>query len=84
MVSEFEAEAQDDEENVAIPVPDESEVKLAVKPPPPREPRPTAPATNMDVCGAPSTAVVERRNSQTVAIDSSLTKLFQCMSLAYR
>ncbi|CAG0916394.1 unnamed protein product, partial [Notodromas monacha] len=81
MVSEFEAEAQDDEENVAIPVPDESEVKLAVKAPPARIPRPEPAAMNFTELQAVS---LERRHSQTVAIDSSLTKLFQCMSLAYR
>ncbi|XP_068086175.1 MLX-interacting protein [Anabrus simplex] len=66
MVSHFEAEAQDDEYDVAIPLPEE-ETKFSV---------------------VPSSAFTSQnysdKTTQHVSIETNLTKLFQCMSLAYR
>lgn len=62
MVSDFEAEAQDDEFNVAVALPDE-EIKLVV---------------------VPCEISTPKEKTQQVSIETSLTKLFQCMSLAYR
>jgi MAX-like protein X len=62
MVSDFEAEAQDDGDELAVPLPEEEvvvkpvQVRATIPPPPP----------------------------QQLSIETSLTKLFQCMSLAYR
>ena len=68
MVSEFEADAQDDEEHVKIPVPEEQAVvsETIVRP---------------EIQISDNITFARKRSS---AIDSSLTKLFQCMSLAYR
>lgn len=67
MISDFEAEAQDDEDELAVPVPDVAEPKAVI---PCRRPlaniKPTFNATNL------------------LSIETSLTKLFQCMSIAYR
>jgi len=78
MVSNFEAEAQDDIDDIAVPVPEEASTVDAV----------------------PDVAVQERVQNQFKSlvsllntsavpegnnlIDVSLTKLFQCMSIAYR
>lgn len=70
MVSHFEAEEQDDEDELAVPVP-ESKVSLIELPV-------EESATVQMVKQADSTG------NQPVAIDTSLSKLFQCMSLAYR
>ncbi|KAK6638369.1 hypothetical protein RUM44_008798 [Polyplax serrata] len=72
MVSHFEAEAQDDEYEVAVPVPEMQQ-----------DPDAATPQSNdlqvFNVNKAHKTAV-----SGQLAIETSLTKLFQCMSLAYR
>lgn len=72
MVSDFEAEAQDDEDELAVPVPDEeasARLSIAALPGFPFE---------RFVAGSYD------RNSQQLSIETSLNKLFQCMSLAYR
>lgn len=70
MVSEFELEAQDDDDLVAVPVPEE-------------EGRPSLPNT-VDVTVQISRLNTREISAQHISIDSSLSKLFQCMSLAYR
>jgi len=68
MVSEFELEAQDDDDLVAVPVPEE-------------EGRPLLSTVGV-------TLQISRLNTKEgpaqLSIDSSLSKLFKCMSLAYR
>jgi MAX-like protein X len=68
MVSHFESEAQDDDDLVAVPVPEE-------------EARPLFSSVGV-------TVQINRLNTKEraaqVSIDSSLSKLFQCMNLAYR
>lgn len=73
MVSHFEAEEQDDEDDVAVPVletevtnsleniPDQINIALAIR-------------------GNPENG----KNNQQLSIETNLSKLFQCMSLAYR
>ncbi|XP_023319397.1 carbohydrate-responsive element-binding protein [Trichogramma pretiosum] len=79
MVSDFEAEAQDDEDELAVPVPEEQpETRLAIV------------ATN----GAQRSSIIDGHlvvgvasvdsENNAVTIETSLNKLFQCMSLAYR
>ncbi|XP_021937166.1 MLX-interacting protein isoform X4 [Zootermopsis nevadensis] len=70
MVSEFELEAQDDDDLVAVPVPEE-------------EGRPSLPNA-VDVTVQISRLNTREISAQHISIDSSLSKLFQCMSLAYR
>ncbi|XP_069704539.1 carbohydrate-responsive element-binding protein isoform X2 [Periplaneta americana] len=70
MVSEFELEAQDDDDLVAVPVPEE-------------EGRTSLPNT-VGVTVQISRLNTKERAAQQLSIDSSLSKLFQCMSLAYR
>lgn len=73
MVSHFEAEEQDDEDEVAVPIPEVTEMKdtLVVV-----EDKPLYSGTkdNLRIKICP----------QQIEIDTSLSKLFQCMSLAYR
>lgn len=79
MVSEFEAEAQDDEDTeISMPDPDESGM---------------APAGNTctDVILAGSScqsnnllSSATARSNSSALIDQSLAKLFKCMNLAYR
>jgi MAX-like protein X len=75
MVSHFEADAQDDEYEVAVPVPEVSSKKLELIP------------CRSAVC---INNVNERQPTNSnpkimsVSIETSLTKLFQCMSIAYR
>ena len=73
MVSDFEAEAQDDEDELAVPVPDEEAARLALV--------------------VPSSFTFDKhfavhnecdKTAQQLSIETSLNKLFQCMSLAYR
>ncbi|KAF4524237.1 hypothetical protein B566_EDAN012179 [Ephemera danica] len=76
MVSDFEAEAlQDDEDLVAVPVPDE-------------ESRPSiiTPTHQNIVACVDGDRTLKSKGPQKVSllIDSSLTKLFQCMTVAYR
>lgn len=66
MVSHFEAEAQDDFDDVAVVVPDE-------------EPSESAPKVTVT-----ATIAVPNRPPFRASIETSLTKLFRCMTLAYR
>lgn len=73
MISDFEAEAQDDEDELAVPVP---ETLLNNKT-----------STNLQVVSVKSTCgsiCKSATTCQSLSIETSLTKLFQCMSLAYR
>ncbi|XP_060518280.1 MLX-interacting protein [Cylas formicarius] len=70
MVSHFEAEEQDDEDNVAVPIPEAIESKTIV---------PVKTLTHGILEFSETT-----KTQQQLAIDTSLSKLFQCMSLAYR
>ncbi|KAG7188203.1 hypothetical protein KM043_016078 [Ampulex compressa] len=72
MVSDFEAEAQDDEDELAVPVPEEEAARLAI----------IAPA-GFSLENFVSGSTLDK-NSQQLSIETSLNKLFQCMSLAYR
>lgn len=74
MVSNFVAEDQDDEDDVAVPIPEVNETKDII-----------------EVRTAGSNRLSNKSESQKahnhpppLAIDTSLSKLFQCMSLAYR
>ncbi|XP_012272850.1 MLX-interacting protein isoform X2 [Orussus abietinus] len=72
MVSDFEAEAQDDEDELAVPVPEEEAARLAI----------IAPVGfSLEKFVADSSA---EKSPQQLSIETSLSKLFQCMSLAYR
>lgn len=79
MVSHFEAEAQDDEDQeISMPDPDESGALVELD-------------TCSDVVlaggrGQSSNALVPAaaRSNSSAVIDSSLAKLFKCMNLAYR
>lgn len=78
MVSSFEAEAQDDEDEVAVPVPEEvleNKTIVAIKPPPP---------SYFDLGAVQSLQQSGKFPWNRLTIETSLTKLFQCMSLAYR
>lgn len=77
MVSHFEAEAQDEFDDLAVPVPDEEQNAQKV----------SVVATYI-VPGSkeqftPSDKVVTKQHQQ-LSIEISLTKLFKCMTLAYR
>lgn len=73
MVSDFEAEAQDDEDLVAVPVPDEETRPSIITP------------TNQSIIPSGDRTCKSRGNQKvSLFIDSSLTKLFQCMTVAYR
>lgn len=72
MVSDFEAEAQDDEDELAVPVPDEEAAKMAI----------IAPIGLFYEKFASNSS--NEKSSQQLSIETSLNKLFQCMSLAYR
>lgn len=74
MVSHFEAEEQDDEDDVAVPVP-ETEVKNSL------ENIPEQLQFNIQI---PSSHPENGKANQQLSIETSLSKLFQCMSLAYR
>ncbi|XP_011159268.2 MLX-interacting protein isoform X1 [Solenopsis invicta] len=72
MVSDFEAEAQDDEDDLAVPVPDQEEQITKFSIPPGFFHDRFASSLN------------DKNTSQQLSIETSLNKLFQCMSLAYR
>lgn len=69
MVSTFEAEEQDDEDEVAVPIPEVPEINTSV-----------VPVKTFNQLDFNSTRIPQ----QQLSIDTSLAKLFQCMSLAYR
>lgn len=71
MVSHFEADAQDDEYQVAVPVPEVSSKKLEIIPL-----RSVSIGNRERINAAPKMV--------SVSIETSLSKLFQCMSIAYR
>lgn len=80
MVSDFEAEAQDVEDEFAVPVPEEEAARLAIIAPP-------GFSLEKFVTGGGSGGggiSNARTSSQQLSIETSLNKLFQCMSLAYR
>lgn len=77
MVSDFEAEAQDDEDELAVPVPDQEEAQTT------RFPIAVLPRFPYDKFTS-SGLLSDRNTSQQLSIETSLNKLFQCMSLAYR
>ncbi|KAL1140704.1 hypothetical protein AAG570_000634 [Ranatra chinensis] len=73
MVSDFEAEAQDDSDELAIALPEELEIKAVI--------------TNAGILAQTDTSGginILKSPVQNLPIETSLTKLFQCMSLAYR
>lgn len=77
MVSHFEAEAQDDFDDLAVPVPDEEQnvqkVSVVATYTVPRSVEKFA-SFDKD----------ESKQHQQLSIEISLTKLFKCMTLAYR
>ncbi|XP_063821694.1 MLX-interacting protein isoform X2 [Ostrinia nubilalis] len=77
MVSHFEAEAQDEFDDLAVPVPDEEQniQKVSVVT------TYTVPGTKEQF--TPSDKIVTKQHQQ-LSIEISLTKLFKCMTLAYR
>lgn len=70
MVSHFEAEEQDDEDQVAVPVPEENCNTTTIVP------------VKQFSTGVKD--VLKNTTQQHLEIDTSLSKLFQCMTLAYR
>ncbi|XP_041976840.1 carbohydrate-responsive element-binding protein isoform X2 [Aricia agestis] len=77
MVSHFEAEDQDDYDDLAVPVPDEEqnvqkETAVATYTVPPT-------SETFQLCDKE-----ESKQHQQLSIEISLTKLFKCMTLAYR
>ena len=82
MVSNFEAEAQDDEENVLLDVPDEGE-KDDVR----RDCKTSAYKRDHSGGLKQVTKVLNKHHhgvNEMFNIDSSLTKLFNAMSIAYK
>ncbi|GBP81157.1 Carbohydrate-responsive element-binding protein [Eumeta japonica] len=72
MVSHFEAEAQDDFDDLAVPVPDEEQ---------------STPKVSVVAAGAGLKCLPSDKydsQPQQLSIETSLTKLFKCMTLAYR
>ena len=71
MISDFEAEAQDDEDELAVPVPEVSEPKSMIP--------------GNKLLSQNKMTIVERKFlGNQLSIATSFTKLFQCMSIAYR
>lgn len=70
MVSQFEAEEQDDEDNLAVPIPEVIDAKPLVPP--------------KSYLQGPVNSLNNRKSQQHLGIDQSLAKLFQCMAIAYR
>lgn len=77
MVSNFEAEAQDDEEDIAVPVPEEAETAVTV-------PDVAVQERAKDRFDSLVTLLNSSDSGPNSQIDCSFTKLFQCMSIAYR
>lgn len=75
MVSHFEADAQDDEYEVAVPVPEVSSKKLEIIP---------FRSILYQHAAGDRLPVTSGPKIMSVSIETSLTKLFQCMSIAYR
>lgn len=76
MVSHFEAEGQEDDfDDLAVPVPDEEQSSLKV-----------AVMTTYITPGSTFSSIPDKSNKpqHQVNIETSLTKLFKCMTLAYR
>lgn len=71
MISDFEAEAQDDEDELAVPVPEVSEPKAVI------------PCHKL-LSQSRMTITEKKFSPNQLSIETSLTKLFQCMSIAYR
>lgn len=71
MVSHFEAEAQDDDE-IAVPIPD-----IPLKDPFQKDIKPILYNSKLD-------NQVDNKRFQPIGIETNLSKLFQCMSIAYR
>lgn len=80
MVSHFEAEEQDDEDNVAIPLPEITDTKTCLATTTKHF------TTKIDFMDSiiPNNTRSPRTIQQQLEIDTSLSKLFQCMTLAYR
>lgn len=76
MISDFEAEAQDDEDDLAVPVPDQEETQTTKFP--------IAAPLGFFHDRFANSGLYMRSSSQQLSIETSLNKLFQCMSLAYR
>lgn len=76
MVSHFEAEAQDDFDDLAVPVPDEEQSTQKDRVVATFVPRAPAPLRPFDID--------DNQQHQQLSIETSLTKLFRCMTLAYR
>lgn len=77
MVSHFEAEEQDDYDDIAVPVPDEEQ----------STPKESAVATYTVPVTTETFLLTDKEESkqhQQLSIEISLTKLFKCMTLAYR
>lgn len=72
MVSQFEAEEQDDEDEVAVPIPEVPETKAEI----------AIEEKKIMMRDAPKS--LAGLGQQQLTIDTSLSKLFQCMTLAYR
>lgn len=75
MVSHFEAEAQDDEDELAVPVPEVAEIKNEFE---------IVPIAKSDPNKQKLNTCRKLIIRPPIGIDTSLAKLFQCMSLAYR
>ncbi|XP_057657511.1 MLX-interacting protein isoform X1 [Diorhabda carinulata] len=71
MVSTFEAEEQDDEDNVAIPLPENNSDIIPL-------PLVSVQPKNKNLSKVP------QKTQQQLSIDTSLAKLFQAMNIAYR
>lgn len=76
MVSHFEAEEQDDYDDLAVPVPDEEQTT----------PKESVVATYTVPVATETFHLTDKEESkqQRLSIEISLTKLFKCMTLAYR
>lgn len=78
MVSHFEAEEQDDEDELAVPIPEVPEAKENLQ----LEVEEVKRQFWMEIGNRDCQRSIIHQ--QQIAIDTSLSKLFQCMTLAYR